>query len=159
MMESDSWLDQCASSDLIGFSSLYQRVSLAQDPAPLLGRDGVSSERAYGAALPTQMAGDGVQHGRETPREQASWSCVSSCYTEVSRHMFPGRAPILQWGIKKGNAQSFSVQEERTTPPRHGGRGAAMVVPGQRKMARLAAEQWGRYLAHVNTCRLRGGPS
>src|SRR5439155_25370736 len=33
MMESDSWLDQCASSDLIGFSSLYQRVSLAQDPA------------------------------------------------------------------------------------------------------------------------------
>src|SRR3989454_12459070 len=30
------------------------------------------------------------------PREQASWSCVSSCYTEVSRHIFPGRAPILQ---------------------------------------------------------------
>jgi hypothetical protein len=30
MMESDSWLDQCAGSDLIGFSSLYQRVFLAQ---------------------------------------------------------------------------------------------------------------------------------
>jgi hypothetical protein len=30
--------------------------------------------------------------------------------------MFPGRVPILQWGIKKGDAQSFSVQEERTTP-------------------------------------------
>jgi len=29
--------------------------------------------------------------------------------------MFPGRGPILQWGIKKGDAQSFSVQEERTT--------------------------------------------
>src|SRR4029453_13963873 len=101
LMESDSWLDQCASRDLIGFSFLYQRVSLAQDPALLLGRDGVSSERACGAALPTQMAGDGVQHGRETPREQASWSCVSSCYTEVSRHLFPGGAPILQWGIKK----------------------------------------------------------
>jgi hypothetical protein len=35
--------------------------------------------------------------------------------------MFPGRAPILQWGIKKGDAQSFSVREERTTPPRRGG--------------------------------------
>src|SRR5712692_8463409 len=30
MMESESWPDQCASSDLIGFSSLYHRVSLAQ---------------------------------------------------------------------------------------------------------------------------------
>jgi len=38
--------------------------------------------------------------------------------------MFPGRAPILQWGIKKGDAQSFSMQEECTTPPRRGGRGA-----------------------------------
>src|SRR5215471_5080903 len=39
MMESDSWLDQCASSDLIGFSSLYQRVSLdqAQQPRNALG--------------------------------------------------------------------------------------------------------------------------
>jgi len=34
-----------------------------------------------------------------------------------------------------------------------------MVVPGQRKTARLAAEQGVRYLSHVNTCRLRGGPS
>ncbi len=66
----------------------------------------MSSERACGAALPTRMADDGVQHGLETPREQAPWSCVSSCYTEVSRQMFPGRAPILQWGIKKGDAQS-----------------------------------------------------
>src|SRR5262249_25246103 len=33
-----------------------------------------------------------------------------------------------------------------------------MVVPGQRKTARLAAEQGGRYPSHVNTCRLRGGP-
>jgi RNA polymerase sigma factor (sigma-70 family) len=33
-----------------------------------------------------------------------------------------------------------------------------MVVPGQRKTARLAAEQGVRYLSHVNTCRLRGGP-
>ena len=105
-MASDSWLDHCASRDLIGFSFLSQRVSVAQDPALLLGREGVSSESACGAALPTSMAGDGVQYGRETPGEQASWSCVSSCYTEVSRHMFPGRAPILQWGIKKGDAQS-----------------------------------------------------
>src|SRR5262249_51829355 len=30
MIESDSWLDQCVSSDLIGFSSLYQRMSLPQ---------------------------------------------------------------------------------------------------------------------------------
>ena len=34
-----------------------------------------------------------------------------------------------------------------------------MVVPGQRKTARLAAEQEVRYLAHLNTCRLRGGAS
>src|SRR6266478_9818082 len=54
MMASKSWLDHCASRDLIGFSSLSQRVSLAQDPAPLLGRDGVSSESACGAALPTR---------------------------------------------------------------------------------------------------------
>ena len=33
-----------------------------------------------------------------------------------------------------------------------------MVVPGQRKTARLAAEQGVRYLSHVNTCRLRGDP-
>jgi len=122
MMESDSWLDQCASRDLIGFSSLSQRVSLAQDLAPLLSRDGVSSARACGAALPTQMAGDGVPHGLETPREQASWSCVSSCYTEVSRSMFPGRAPILQWGIKKGDAQS-SLQYRTTPTTRRGGAG------------------------------------
>src|SRR6266568_2015194 len=122
MMESYSWRDQCASSDLIGFSSLYQRVSLAQDPAPLLGRDGMTSERACGAALPTRMADDGVQHGLETPREQAPWSCVSSCYTEVSRQMFPGRAPILQWGIKKGDAQS-SLQYRTTPTTRRGGAG------------------------------------
>jgi hypothetical protein len=67
MMESDSWRDQGASRDRIGFSFLYQRVSLAQDPALLLGRDGVSSERACDAALPPRMAGDGVQHSRETP--------------------------------------------------------------------------------------------
>jgi hypothetical protein len=35
--------------------------------------------------------------------------------------MFPGRAPILQWGIKKGVAQSFPVQEERPTPHDEGG--------------------------------------
>jgi hypothetical protein len=29
--------------------------------------------------------------------------------------MFPGRGPILQWGIKKGEAQSFSVQEAGVT--------------------------------------------
>src|SRR5262249_13307472 len=46
------------------------------------------------------------------------------CSTAGTQQMFPGRAPILQWGIKKGDAQSFSVQEERTTPPRRGGRGA-----------------------------------
>ena len=34
-----------------------------------------------------------------------------------------------------------------------------MVVPGQRKTARLAAEQGVRYLSHVNTCRRRGDPS
>jgi RNA polymerase sigma-70 factor (ECF subfamily) len=33
-----------------------------------------------------------------------------------------------------------------------------MVVPGQRKMARLAAEPWVRYHPHVSTGRLRGGP-
>ena len=70
------------------------------------------------------MAGDGVQHGRETPREQASWSCVSSCYTEVSRQMFPGPSAHSAVGNKKGDAQSFSVQEERTTPPRRGERSA-----------------------------------
>ena len=56
MMESDSWLDQCASRDLIGFSSLYPRVFLVQDLAPRLGRDGVSYERACGAALPTKIS-------------------------------------------------------------------------------------------------------
>jgi len=106
LMESDSWLYQCTSRDLIGFSILSQRVSLAQDPAPLPGLDGMSSERACGAALPTRRAGDGVPHGPEMPGEQAPWSCVSSGYTEVARQMFPGRAPILQWGIKKGDAQS-----------------------------------------------------
>ena len=35
--------------------------------------------------------------------------------------MFPGRGPMLQWGIKKGEAQSLSVQAECTTPPRRGG--------------------------------------
>ena len=34
-----------------------------------------------------------------------------------------------------------------------------MVVPGQRKTARLAAEQGVRYPAHVSMCRLRGCPS
>jgi len=33
-----------------------------------------------------------------------------------------------------------------------------MVATGQRKTARLAAEQRVRYPSHVNTCRLRGGP-
>src|SRR6476620_9030813 len=68
------------------------------------------------------MAGDGVQYGRETPREQASWSCVSSGYTEVSRHLFPGGAPILQWGIKKDEAQS-SLQYRATPITRRGGTG------------------------------------
>src|SRR5262252_1632211 len=81
--------------------------------------------------------------------------------------MFPGRGPILQWGIKKGDAQSLSVQEERTTPPQRGGgahnvrvreaRSARMMATGQRKTARLAAEPGVRYPSHVNTCRLRGG--
>ena len=35
--------------------------------------------------------------------------------------MFPGRGPMLQWGINKGEAQSLSVQAECTTPPRRGG--------------------------------------
>src|SRR5712691_3397512 len=43
------------------------------------------------------------------------------CSTAGAQQMFPGRAPILQWGIKKGDAQSFSVQEERTTPRDAGG--------------------------------------
>src|SRR5215470_3926266 len=47
-----------------------------------------------------------------------------SCSTAGAQQMFPGSAPILQWGIKKGDAQSFSVQEERTTSPRRVGRGA-----------------------------------
>src|SRR5262249_36480492 len=34
-----------------------------------------------------------------------------------------------------------------------------MVVAGQRKTARLAAEQGGRYPSHVSAYRLRGGPS
>src|SRR6266446_7334639 len=34
-----------------------------------------------------------------------------------------------------------------------------MVVPGQRKMARLAAEEGVRYPSHVSACRLRGCPS
>ena len=34
-----------------------------------------------------------------------------------------------------------------------------MVVPGQRKTARLAAEHGGQYSPHVSTCRLRGCPS
>ena len=34
-----------------------------------------------------------------------------------------------------------------------------MVVSGQRQTARLAAEQGVRYPSHVNTYRLRGGPS
>ena len=34
-----------------------------------------------------------------------------------------------------------------------------MVVPGQRKTARLAAEQGVQYAPHVSTCRLRGYPS
>ncbi len=34
-----------------------------------------------------------------------------------------------------------------------------MVVPGQRKTARLAAEQRVQYAPHVSTCRLRGYPS
>jgi len=58
---------------------------VSQDLAALLGRDGVSSESACGAVLPTQTAGGGVQHGLEAPREQASWSCVSSGYTEGAR--------------------------------------------------------------------------
>jgi RNA polymerase sigma factor (sigma-70 family) len=33
-----------------------------------------------------------------------------------------------------------------------------MMATGQRKTARLAAEQEVRYPSHVNTCRLRGGP-
>ena len=33
-----------------------------------------------------------------------------------------------------------------------------MVVPGQRKTARRAAQHGVRYLAHVTTCRLRGTP-
>src|SRR4029077_6024636 len=56
LMESESWRDQGVSRDLIGFSFLSQRVSLAQDLAPRLGRDGVSSERACGAALPTKIS-------------------------------------------------------------------------------------------------------
>jgi hypothetical protein len=56
MMASESWRDQGASRDLIGLSSLYQRVFLVQDLAPRLGRDGVSSERACGAALPTKIS-------------------------------------------------------------------------------------------------------
>src|SRR5438128_25394 len=36
--------------------------------------------------------------------------------------MFPGRGPILQWGIKKGEAQSLSVQAECTTSTTRGAR-------------------------------------
>ena len=94
---------------------------MAQGLVSLLGFDGSSSEPAGSAALPTLMTGDGVQPDQGTPGEQASWPCVSSCYTEASREMFPDRAPILQWGIKKRDAQSFFVQEERPTPYDEGG--------------------------------------
>src|SRR5229473_6777893 len=121
-MESDSWRDQCASSDLIGFSSLYQRVSLAQ------AQHRCSAEMASPLSEPaTRRCRPGWQvtacsTAEKRPREQASWTCVSSCYTEVSRQMFPGRAPILQWGIKKGDAQS-SLQYRTTPTTRRGGAG------------------------------------
>ena len=67
MMESDSWLDQCASSDLTRVLLPIPTCVFGSGPAPLLGRDGKSSERACDAALPPRMAGDGVQHSRETP--------------------------------------------------------------------------------------------
>src|SRR5207249_4566425 len=51
----------------IGFSSLDERVSLAQDPAPLLGLGSRRHGPAFRLAIP-----------------------------KVSRHIFPGRAPILQ---------------------------------------------------------------
>jgi hypothetical protein len=54
IMGSDSWRDLYTSSDLIGFSSLSQRMSLVQDPAPLLGRDSLSSEKACDAVLLTR---------------------------------------------------------------------------------------------------------
>jgi hypothetical protein len=67
MMESDSWLDQCASRDLTRVLLPLPTCVFGSGPAPLLGRDGKSSERACDAALPPRMAGDGVQHSRETP--------------------------------------------------------------------------------------------
>src|SRR5712691_10748257 len=47
------------------------------------------------------------------PREQASWSCVSSCYTAVSRQMFPGRAPILQVPLNRQAADHVQGIVER----------------------------------------------
>src|SRR5215510_6004726 len=83
--------------------------------------------------------------GREGAIHRAPWlrerrgrppACFLPCSTAGARQMFPGREPILQWGIKKGDAQSFSVQEECTTPPRRGGRGA------RRGRQRRGAQRW-----------------
>src|SRR5712691_11166236 len=99
MMESDSWRDQCASSDLIGFSLLCQRVSLVQAQhlcaAEMAGPLREPATRRYRPGW--QVTACSIAEKR--PREQASWTCVSSGYTEVARQMFPGRGPILQWGL------------------------------------------------------------
>src|SRR5712691_10508643 len=79
-----------------------------------------------GAAAAPLARREGAIHRASRVRERRCRppARLLPCSTAGAQQMFPGRAPILQWGIKKGDAQSFSVQEERTTPLRRGGRGA-----------------------------------
>ena len=62
--------------------------------------------------------------------------------------MFPGRGPILQWGIKKGEAQSFSVQEAGVTAfdDERQSVASAEAHPDTLRLHRVEAQAWPRAL-------------
>src|SRR4051812_41116798 len=67
-----------------------------------------------------------------------------------------GRAVLFRAG---GPHNAPTTRGEGRTARAPEARSAAMVVPGQRQTARLAAEKGVQYSPHVSTCRLRRCPS
>src|SRR4029434_1166406 len=89
---------------------------------------------------------DSVQPGILLPVQRDSQETFIPCEARMlwysadrtSSQQLRDTTPILQWGIKKGDVQSFAMQEERTTPPRRGGRGA------RRRHQRRGVQRWWR---------------
>ena len=116
-------------------------MSLTQDLVPLRGFDGRSSERACGAALPTLMAGDGVQHSRETPEGAGVMELRFVLLYRGSEANVPGQSAHSAVGNKKGCRAVLFRAGGAHNAPTTWGEGRAAKAPEARSAAMVAPEQ------------------